>query len=144
MVYVKNTGRYALAYTYMKGAKEEKVVFDRQRFFRDTGNVATTGVTEISEEAFEALKKDNKVFAEALKDGTLVLTEAVVTVESADAEIEKLKAEKAALEKKLNKDNTAKELKKVEEEKAKLEKENADMKAKLEALAKAGNDSEGF
>lgn len=154
MKYVKNNGRYAFAYTFAKGALTMKVTFDRQRIYMDTGNIATTGITPINDETLEALQ-ENKAFVKAMKEGILELVDKPNL--STEDEVAKLKAENEKLLKKLNKDNSAKEIEKLEAEKAQLEKDKADMKAQLEALAKAeaerseaptepakADDSEGF
>lgn len=154
MKYIKNNGRYAFAYTYNKGALPMKVEFDRQRIYMDTGNIATTGITAISDDVLEALQ-ENKAFVKAMKEGILELVDKPNL--STEDEVAKLRAENEKLQKKLNKDNQAKEIEKLEAVNAKLEKDKADMKAQLEALAKAGekqneapaepakaDDSEGF
>lgn len=140
MKYVKNNGRYAFAYTYNKGALPMKVEFDRQRIYMDTGNIATTGITAIADDVFEALQ-ENKAFVKAMKEGILELVDKPNT--STEDEVARLRAENEKLQKKLNKDNSAKTIKKLEAEKVQLEKDKADMKASLKSLAKAG-DSEGF
>lgn len=134
MKYVKNNGRYAFAYTYNKGALPMKVEFDRQRIYMDTGNIATTGITAIADDVFEALQ-ENKAFVEAMKRG--ILEQVDKPDNSTEDEVAKLRAENEKLQKKLSKDNSAKEIEKLEAEKAQLEKDKADMKAQLEALAKA-------
>lgn len=131
MKYVKNNGRYAMAYTYMAGEREVKVELDRQRVYMDTGNIATTGITALEDKVFEALK-ENKVFAEDLAKGILA---EVAKPSTSNNELEALRAENEKLQKKLDKDSSAKALEKLEAEKAQLEKVNADMKAQLEALA---------
>lgn len=154
MKYIKNNGRYAFAYTYNKGALPMKVEFDRQRIYMDTGNIATTGITVIADDVLEALQ-ENKAFVKAMKEGILELVDKPNL--STEDEVAKLRAENEKLQKKLNKDNQAKEIEKLEAVNAKLEKDKADMKAQLEALAKAGekqneapaepakaDDSEGF
>ena len=117
-----------------------KVEFDRQRIYMDTGNIATTGITAIADDVFEALQ-ENKAFVKAMKEGILELVDKPNT--STEDEVARLRAENEKLQKKLNKDNSAKTIEKLEAEKAQLEKDKADMKAQLESLAKA-DDSEGF
>lgn len=147
MKYVKNNGRYAFAYTYNKGDLPMKVEFDRQRIYMDTGNIATTGITAIADDVFEALQ-ENKAFVKAMKEGILELVDKPNI--STEDEVARLRAENEKLQKKLNKDNSAETIEKLEAEKAQLEaekaqleKDKADMKAQLESLAKA-DDSEGF
>ena len=55
---IKNTGRYALAFTINKNGKEVSIEFDKRRLYLDTGNIATTGITEVSDEDFELLTFD--------------------------------------------------------------------------------------
>lgn len=146
MKYIKNESRYALTYTYMDGVREMKVDFDRLRRYRDTGNIATTGITAVEDNVYEALQ-ENKSFLEAIKRGELALTEPVK--DTAGDELEKLRAENEKLQKKLNKNTSTKELEKAKEEKAKLAEENASLKVKLESLAKDKNkkletETEGF
>lgn len=134
MKYVKNNGRYAFAYTYNKGALPMKVEFDRQRIYMDTGNIATTGITAIADDVFEALQ-ENKAFVKTMKERILELVDKPNL--STEDEVARLRAENEKLQKKLNKDTSAKEIEKLEAEKAQLEKDKADMKAQLEALAKS-------
>lgn len=124
MKYVKNTGRYAIAYTYNQGIRDVKVEFDRQRIYRDTGNIATTGITPVEDEVFEALKEGNKLFNKALEEGSLVLVDedALVPTDRTAA----LEKENAALKAQIA----------SKEDTKKLEEENASLRAQLEALAK--------
>lgn len=129
MKYVLNNGRYAIAFAIQKNGKEVKIAFDRRRVFLDTGNVATTGITQVEDEDFEELKKIKR-FANMLEAKELVLTEKsqVETAETKVASLEKEVTElKAQLEKKTDKQD-----KKALEAK---DKEIADLKAKLEALS---------
>lgn len=135
MKYVLNESRYAYSFTYMNGAKQEKVVFDKKRLYLDTGNIATSGVTVLDDKVYDTLYEENKQFKKYIDESILKLTDGKVA--TADDKVAELEKENAKLKAKLNKDSTAKEMKKMEEEKAILEKENADMKAKLEALAQA-------
>lgn len=130
MIYVKNTGRYALAYTYMNGTKESKIEFDRFRLYKDTGNVATTGVTMLDENTFKALK-ENKVFERALKEGVLVQVDEKEAMPSDKVKL--LEQENAELRAKLAAEDKDKA---SEEEMKKLADENASLKAQLEALGK--------
>lgn len=148
---IKNTGRYALAFTINKNGKDVVVEFDRRRLYLDTGNVATSGITEVSDEDFELLKK-NKQFVKALETETFseVTAEelASTTVDSEalaakDAEIAVLKAE---LDKKAP---TKKELKEKDEALAAKDEEINTLKAQLEALSKnkdeaAASETDGF
>ena len=136
---IKNTGRYALAFTINKNGKEVNIEFDKRRLYLDTGNIATTGITEISDEDFELLKK-NKEFMKALGTDTFseVTAEEVINtsvdtkvIAEKDAEIATLKAE---LDKKTP---TKKELKEKDAVIAEKDKEINNLKAQLETLSKS-------
>ena len=136
---IKNTGRYALAFTINKNGKEVSIEFDKRRLYLDTGNIATTGITEVSDEDFELLKK-NKEFVKALEADTFseVTAEEVINtsvdtkvIAEKDAEIATLKAE---LDKKTP---TKKELKEKDAVIAAKDKEIDTLKAQLETLSKS-------
>ena len=140
---IKNTGRYALAFTINKNGRDVVVEFDRRRLYLDTGNVATSGITEVSDEDFELLKK-NKQFVKALETETFseVTAEelASTTADSEalvakDAEIAALKAELA------KKAPTKKELKEKDEALAAKDEEINTLKAQLEALSKGKDEA---
>ena len=143
---IKNTGRYALAFTIHKNGKDVVVEFDRRRLYLDTGNVATSGITEVSDEDFELLKK-NKQFVKAMETetfsevtaeelaSTAVDSEALV---AKDAEIAALKAELA------KKAPTKKELKEKDKALAAKDEEINTLKAQLEALSKGKDETDGF
>lgn len=143
---IKNTGRYALAFTINKNGKDVVVEFDRRRLYLDTGNVATSGITEVSDEDFELLKK-NKQFVKALETETFseVTAEelaststATATATAADSEALAAKdAEIAALKAELDKKApTKKELKEKDAALAAKDEEINTLKAQLEALSK--------
>ena len=143
---IKNTGRYALAFTIHKNGKDVVIEFDRRRLYLDTGNVATSGITEVSDEDFELLKK-NKQFVKALE--TEIFSE--VTAEelastTADSEALAAKdAEIAALKAELGKKApTKKELKEKDEALAAKDEEINTLKAQLEALSKGKDETDGF
>ena len=139
---IKNTGRYALAFTINKNGKEVSIEFDKRRLYLDTGNIATTGITEVSDEDYELLKK-NKEFVKALETDTFseVTAEEVVDdnkiIAEKDAEIASLKAE---LDKKAP---TKKEIKEKDAVIAAKDKEIDTLKAQLEALNKK-KEANGF
>ena len=143
---IKNTGRYALAFTIHKNGKDVVIEFDRRRLYLDTGNVATSGITEVSDEDFELLKK-NKQFVKAME--TEIFSE--VTAEelastAADSEALAAKdAEIAALKAELGKKApTKKELKEKDEALAAKDEEINTLKAQLEALSKGKDETDGF
>ena len=140
---IKNTGRYALAFTIHKNGKDVAIEFDRRRLYLDTGNVATSGITEVSDEDFELLKK-NKQFVKALETETFSEVTAEELASTAadsealvakDAEIAALKAELA------KKAPTKKELKEKDEALAAKDEEINTLKAQLEALSKGKDEA---
>lgn len=140
---IKNTGRYALAFTINKNGKEVNIEFDRRRLYLDTGNVATSGITEISDEDFELLKK-NKQFVKALETETFSeVTAEELASTAADSEALAAKdAEIAALKAELGKKApTKKELKEKDEALAAKDKEINTLKAQLEALSKGKDEA---
>lgn len=148
---IKNTGRYALAFTISKNGRDVVVEFDRRRLYLDTGNVATSGITEVSDEDFELLKK-NKQFVKALETETFSeVTAEELASTAADSEALAAKdAEIAALKAELDKKApTKKELKEKDEALAAKDEEINTLKAQLEALSKdkdesAASETEGF
>ena len=148
---IKNTGRYALAFTIHKNGKDVVVEFDRRRLYLDTGNVATSGITEVSDEDFELLKK-NKQFVKAMETETFSeVTAEELASTAADSEALAAKdAEIAALKAELGKKApTKKELKEKDEALAAKDEEINTLKARLEALSKdkdeaAASETDGF
>ena len=141
---IKNTGRYALAFTIHKNGKDVVVEFDRRRLYLDTGNVATSGITEVSDEDFELLKK-NKQFVKAMETETFSeVTAEELASTTADSEALAAKdAEIAALKAELGKKApTKKELKEKDEALAAKDEEINTLKAQLEALIKDKDESD--
>ena len=140
---IKNTGRYALAFTIHKNGKDVSVEFDRRRLYLDTGNVATSGITEVSDEDFELLKK-NKQFVKAMETETFSeVTAEELASTTADSEALAAKdAEIAALKAELGKKApTKKELKEKDEALAAKDEEINTLKAQLEALSKGKDEA---
>lgn len=140
---IKNTGRYALAFTIHKNGKDVSVEFDRRRLYLDTGNVATSGITEVSDEDFELLKK-NKQFVKALETETFSeVTAEELASTTVDSEVLAAKdAEIAALKAELDKKAPAKkELKEKDEALAAKDEEINTLKAQLEALSKGKDEA---
>ena len=143
---IKNTGRYALAFTIHKNGKDVVVEFDRRRLYLDTGNIATSGITEVSDDDFELLKK-NKQFVKALETETFSeVTAEELASTTADSEALAAKdAEIAALKAELGKKApTKKELKEKDEALAAKDEEINTLKAQLEALSKGKDETDGF
>lgn len=144
MKYVSNSGRYALAFNVTIKGKEKKFEFDKKRHFLDTGNIATTGITAVEDDEYEALLK-NKRFKALIDSGELILTEAS-QIEKTEKANDELKAENARLKKALAEaeKKTAKKATKTDTEKELQAKEEeiSSLKAKLEALTKTKTESE--
>lgn len=137
---VRNTGRYALAFRYTddKG-REKKVEFDRRRFFRDTGNIATTGITELDDNIHNKLMEDEHYkklfdtgdFAIVSEEDLVVDNESKAMLEAKDKEIEKLKKQLAE-----EKEKTAEPDEATKKALADKDNEINSLKAKLEALGR--------
>ena len=142
MKYILNTGRYARGFTIVKPNgklnREVKITLDRRRLYTDTGNVATTGITAISDEDFELLQK-NEAFAQMFKDksnGLTLVDESMVTGET-DKRASELEEENRRLREELAEAKAKKESDKNEDAEAvqKIKDENAKLKAQLESLS---------
>lgn len=137
MKYISNTGRYARAYEIEKGSQKLNIILERRRLFRDTGNVAMTGITAVEDEDYELLKK-NKAFIRDFKDKDFGL--ALIDESKARGEPDKRASELAEENKKL-KEALAEAKKKADANKDNeavkaIKDENAKLKAQLEALTK--------
>ena len=140
MKYVFNKGRYAQAFEIVVNGRERKVEFDRRRLFRDTGNVATTGITPVEDDIYDILL-ENKRFKALIDSGEFELTEES-QLEASDKVNEALKAENEKLKKELKeakKESSDKEIKKQMKEK---DDEISSLKAQLEALTAKKEESD--
>lgn len=144
MKYVQNNGRYALSFDIVKGGRTVKVDFDRKRFYLDTGNIATTGITAVEDEDFEKLN-ELKQFKALFEKGDFVLTEET-KIETAETKVKALEAENKKLEAELKKAKGSAGTKEAQKQIAEKDKEISDLKAKLEALTKGAekDETEGF
>lgn len=144
MKHIKNTGRYAVSFEVMQGNFTKKIILDKRRIYMDTGNIATTGITAVSDEDYAKLE-EIKEFNKLIEKGELALaseSELTSNVEAKDKEIAELKAKlKKAENKEVKKELEAKD------------KEIASLKAQLEAKGKQADapeasddkaDEEGF
>lgn len=133
MKYVKNNLDYAVAFTVVKDGREKKFVFDCYRAYIDTGNVVTTGVTDIEEADYNFLYENCKQFKQFIDKGFLSITKesgALGVANKMDA-LEKENAKlRAELEAKTKEASTA-----TSEEMDAVKAENENLKAQLEALA---------
>lgn len=147
MKYVSNTGRYGVAFEVTYKNRPMKVEFDRKRVFLDTGNIATSGITQVEDELYDVLLT-NKRFKKMIDAEELKLVDEKA-LKGTSEELDVLKAEnealKAQLEKAGKKDNTAKEDKETKKELKAKDDEIKSLKAQLEALtSKKTEDTEGF
>lgn len=134
-MFILNTGRIALGFIIKLNGRATTIEFDKRRFYRDTGNMATDGITEISDEVYKELEKQD-FFKEQFEKGLFKEVEdptktGADAVKAKDAEIAKLKKELASEKKK----NTTKEL----EDK---DKEIKSLKEKLETLSAKSSDKD--
>lgn len=134
MKYIKNTGRIALAFTIVKNDREFKIALDRRRLFRDSGNIATDGITPVEEADIEELKKQ-KMFNDLVEAGSLEILNEADIKSPEETKVAKLEAEKKELEERLKKAEKA-DVKELEKTNKNLEKEVTSLKAQLEALTK--------
>lgn len=134
MKYIKNTGRYAIAFVITKNNREVKVELDKRRIYMDTGNIATTGITPVEEDVLKELEKIKRFNDMVKKEELTILEESEVRTPE-ESKIKALEEKNKELEEKLKKAENA-DVKKVEEEKEALANENANLKAQLEALTK--------
>lgn len=151
MLYVKNNMQYAISFKVKKNGRDTKFEFDCLRVFRDTGNIATTGVTPIADEDFELLYTESKVFKDHVDKGFLSKTKESGATSTA-SKMNSLEKENEVLKKQLaekTKEASTATTEALEETKA----ENESLKAQLEALKKKNkkakteaqvDESEGF
>ena len=134
MKYIKNTGRYAIAFVITKNKREFRLELDKRRIYMDTGNIATTGITPVEDEDLEELKKIKRFNTMVENEELTILDESEVKTPE-ENKIKALEEKNRELEEKLQKAENA-DVKKVEEEKKALADENESLKAQLEALTK--------
>lgn len=149
MKYIKNNSRYGIAFEVTVKGLPRKVEFDRRRVYIDTGNVATTGITEVEEEVYEALQKNSR-FVKCIENKELELTEAS-ELASTEKKNEALEAENKKLKAQLKKAQAGTDTKETEKKLKAQEEEISSLKAQLEALTKvsdttaeADKEAEGF
>ncbi len=136
MKYIKNNSRYGIAFEVTVKGLPRKVEFDRRRIYLDTGNVATTGVTEVEDNVYEVLQENSR-FIKCIKNKELELTEAS---ELASTEKnEELEVENKKLKAQLKKAQAGTATKETEEKLKTQEEEINSLKAQLEALTKTSD-----
>jgi hypothetical protein len=146
MYYVLNTGRYDYSFQLEIKGRETKVNLIRRRYFYDTGNIATTGITPVKDDVFAVLK-EQAFFKDLMAKGEISLTDEA-SMHADDSEKVALAEENKKLKEELAKAKKA-EPKKDDKEMKKLADENASLKAQLESLTKKGkkadkDETEGF
>lgn len=151
MLYIKNNMKYAVAFKAKKNNREVKFDFDCLRIFKDTGNIATTGVTPIAEEDYELLYKESPVFKDHVDKGFLTKTKETGAT-SVAGKIDSLEKENEVLKKQLA-EKTKEASTATTEELTEAKAENESLKAQLESLKKKNkktkteaqvDESEGF
>lgn len=143
MKYIQNKGRYALSFKISVKGRPLNLELDKRRIYQDTGNIATTGITELEEDVYAELAK-SKSFKSLLKKGELELIDEKELKASTPATDEALVKENKELVKEAEKavKEAEEAVKAKEEAEAQLsakDKEINDLKAQLEALSKKGN-----
>lgn len=133
MKYVLNEGRYALAFVIKEGALERKVAFDKKRIYLDTGNVATSGITQVDDKTYKALL-ENKRFKKLIESNELSLVDPKKLLNS-DSVNEVLKKENEELKAKLEQAQKQTGQAEIEKELKSKDDEIKDLKAQLEALS---------
>lgn len=136
MKYIQNKGRYALSFNISVKGRPLNLELDKRRIYQDTGNIATTGITELEEDVYAELAK-SKSFKSLLKKGELELIDEKELKASTPATDEALVKENKELVKEAEKAVKAKE--EAEAQLSAKDKEINDLKAQLEALSKKGN-----
>ena len=134
MKYIRNTGRYAIAFVITKNNREFKIELDKRRVYLDTGNIATTGITPVEEVDLEELKKIKR-FNNMVENEELEILEESEVKTPEENKIKALEEKNRELEEKLKEAENA-DITKVEAEKKALEDENTSLREQLEALTK--------
>ena len=137
MKYIQNNGRTSVTFSITLTDRAVKFELDRRRLYRDTGNIATSGLTEVPDEVYDELCKSNS-FNRLIEEGTLeIVDEKIVKADIKDSADKELIKENKKLEKEAEKAVKAKE--EAEAQLSAKDKEINDLKAQLEALSKKGN-----
>lgn len=146
MVYIKNNKKYACSFKVVKDGERTVFTFDCLRRYTDTGNLLTSGVTELKEKDYDWLYSncrqfkdfiDRGVFVKQKTNGLAKAEDKVAAQEKRIAELEQQLAEKT-------KEASAATNEALE----KLQEENNTLKKQLEALgrkpASKGKETEEF
>lgn len=139
MKYIKNKLDFSVCFKAERNGNEETFSFDCFRTYSDTGNIATTGVTPVTEEDFDFLYKNVKTFKAFVDSGKLVSTSKAEANSVAGKlndyvkENEALKKELASVKKELGTGESAK----IQEKDIEI----ANLKKELESLKKSKSKS---
>lgn len=136
MKYIQNKGRYALSFKISIKGRPLNLELDKRRIYQDTGNIATTGITELEEDVYAELAKSES-FKTLLKKGELELIDEKELKASTPATDEALVKENKKLVKEAEKAVKAKE--EAEAQLSAKDEEINSLKAQLEALTKNDN-----
>ena len=142
MKYISNTGRYDIAFEITKNNRPFKVELIRRRLYLDTGNVATSGITEVDEKDLEELKKQKR-FNQMVESGELAILDEKDVKPAEDVKVTQLEEENKKLKEQLKeaeKAPTAKDKKETEKALKAKDDEINSLKAQLEALTAKKDD----
>lgn len=139
MVYIKNNKKYSCSFTVNKDGKRTVFTFDCLRRYTDTGNLFTSGVTELSEKDFNWLYSNSKQFKDYVDRGVFVKqkTNGLARAEDKVASQEKRIAELEGLLAEKTKEASAATNDTID----KLENENRTLKEELEAIRKKAREN---
>ena len=141
MKYIKNTLDYSIKFKARRDNNDVEFSFDCFRIYKDTGNVATSGVTPISDEDYTWLYENVKQFAKFINEGILVNSKkseansVAAKIDDLSKENETLKKQLAEAKKQIGTGESETE-KKLKETNSKQEAVISSLKAQLEALKK--------
>lgn len=143
---IRNTGRYALSFNIKVNGRDKKIEFDKQRFYLDTGNLATSGITEVSDDEYTELKKckefsvlfENQTFEEVSEE-EYIAGSGNAELQAKESEIKQLKEQLKEKEEKLKEKSEADVEKKLSEKDSEIK----NLKAQLELLSKTRKGKKG-
>lgn len=132
MVYIKNNKKYSCSFKVDKDGERTVFTFDCLRRYTDTGNLLTSGVTELKEKDYDWLYSNCRQFKDFIDRGVFVKqkTNGLAKAEDKVAAQEKKISELETLLAKKTKEASAATNDTID----KLENENRTLKKELEAL----------
>lgn len=135
MLYIKNTTNAGIAVRYIGNNGVDTIFeFDCRRVYRDTGNIYSTGVTEISEFLYDKFYAENGMFKLFVDRGDLIKVDSS-ELNGGDDKLDAIVKENEKLKEELAK-KTVEASKATNAEVEKLQKENASLKEMLNASKK--------